>query len=77
MVALGGMCGCSRGWCVWDMMRYGDTINEQAVHILLECILVNDIFSGSSTIILVLISELSNLNNIIKIDSNTINYGLQ
>ena len=31
MVALGG---------AWDMMRYGDTINERAVCILLECILV-------------------------------------
>ena len=43
----GGVCGCSRGECmvalgghVWDTMRYGDTINEQAVCILLECILV-------------------------------------
>ena len=43
----GGVCGCSRGECmvalgghVWDTMRYGDTINEQAVRILLECILV-------------------------------------
>ena len=29
------------GECVWDMTRYGDTINEWAVRILLECILVN------------------------------------
>ena len=43
----GGMHGCSQGacmvalgGCVWDMMRYRDTINEQAVCILLECILV-------------------------------------
>ena len=47
----GGMCGCSRRACmfalgggacvvVWDMMRYRDTINEQTVRILLECILV-------------------------------------
>ena len=46
----GGMRGCSRGACVvapggggyaWDMMRYGDTINERAVRILMEeCILV-------------------------------------
>ena len=56
MVAWGGMCGCSWGTCMvalggcmvapggghaWDMMRYGDTINEQTVCILLECILVN------------------------------------
>ena len=33
------MCGCSGGH-VWDMTRYGDMINERAVHILLECILV-------------------------------------
>ena len=33
-----GMCG--KGGHVWDMMRYGDTINEQVVRILLECILV-------------------------------------
>ena len=40
MVASGGMHGCSGGGGVhgccwgghaWDMMRYGDTINEQAV----------------------------------------------
>ena len=51
----GGLHGCSRGMCMvaprgacvvaprghaWDTMRYGDTINERAVHILLECILV-------------------------------------
>ena len=55
MVAPGGGCGCCQGACVvaarghawlllgghaWDMMRYRDTINEWAVHILLECILV-------------------------------------
>ena len=28
------------GECVWDMTRYGDMINERAVRILLECILV-------------------------------------
>ena len=28
------------GGHMWDMTRYGDTVNEQAVHILLECILV-------------------------------------
>ena len=37
----GGVCGCSRGGGhAWDTMRYGDTINERAVRILLECILV-------------------------------------
>ena len=49
MVALGGMHGCSRegghvrllrGGSAWDTTRYGDTINERAVRILLECILV-------------------------------------
>ena len=54
----GGMCGCSGGvhgcsqgghvWLLlgghaWDMMRYGDMINEQAVRILLECILVHTV----------------------------------
>ena len=29
------------GGGVWDTMRYRDMINEQAVHILLKCILVN------------------------------------
>ena len=45
----GGMCGCSQGGCMvalgrgaWDMTRYGDTINERAVCILLECILVSN-----------------------------------
>ena len=37
----GGMCMVALGGHAWDMMRYGDTINERAVHILLECILVN------------------------------------
>ena len=46
---LGGMHGCCRGghvWLLpgrghaWDVTRYGDTINERAVRILLECILV-------------------------------------
>ena len=44
----GGHAWLLRGACVvapggghaWDMTRYGDMINEQAVHILLECILV-------------------------------------
>ena len=56
MVAPGGACmvaprghvwllpgGCAwllLGGCAWDTMRYGDTINERAVRILLECILV-------------------------------------
>ena len=42
----GGMCGCSRGACVvapggraWFFQW--DTVNERAVHILLECILVS------------------------------------
>ena len=43
------MRGCSGGACViapgrggpaWDTTRYGDTVNERAVRILLECILV-------------------------------------
>ena len=37
----GGMHGCSRGGHAWDMIRYGDTINERVVRILLECILVS------------------------------------
>ena len=50
-----GVCGCSGGACMvalgahawllpggraWDMTRYGDTVNELAVRILRECILV-------------------------------------
>ena len=31
------------GGDVWDTTRYGDTINERAVRILLECILVYEI----------------------------------
>ena len=42
----GGMHGCSRGGHAWDMMRYGDTINERAVRILLECILVTHTFQS-------------------------------
>ena len=49
---MGGVRGCSRGGCAWLLMggmrvffsRWG-TVNEQAVHILLECILV-DLFGG-------------------------------
>ena len=48
---LGGMCCCwgacmakggvrGKGGHVWDTTRYGDTINEWAVRILLECVLV-------------------------------------
>ena len=44
----GGMRGCSQWGCVhgclgghaWDTMTHGDTVNERAVRILLECILV-------------------------------------
>ena len=40
-----GVCMAKRGACVakrgaWDTTRYRDTINERAVRILLECILV-------------------------------------
>ena len=47
MVALGGhvwllwgACMVAPGGCVWDTTRYGDMVNERAVRILLECILV-------------------------------------
>ena len=36
-----GACVAKGGaWHAWDMTRYGDTINERAVRILQECILV-------------------------------------
>ena len=50
MVPPGGACMVARGghaWLLggggraWDMTRYGDTVNERAVRILLECILVD------------------------------------
>ena len=55
---LGGMCGCSGGcaWLLqggghaWDTTRYGDTVNERAVRILLECILIFKKFQGTSKI---------------------------
>ena len=67
----GGMCGCFGGACVvapgghaWDTMKYGDTINEQVVRILLECILV---FYENSTnitsISALLIKSLHNLKD--------------
>ena len=37
---LWGACMVAPGGHAWDMMRYGDTVNERAVRILLECILV-------------------------------------
>ena len=48
VVALGGCAWLLRGACMvapggghaWDTTRYGDTVNERAVRILLECILV-------------------------------------
>ena len=47
MVARGGhawLLPGGRAWLLgghaWDMTRYGDTVNERAVRILLECILV-------------------------------------
>ena len=44
MVALGGH--------AWDMTRYGDMINEQAVCILLECILVtSDVLSEKGKVL--------------------------
>ena len=62
VVALGRVCGCSEGhvWLLWggcmvapgggharDMTRYGDMVNERAVYILLECILVCFVIGGS------------------------------
>ena len=44
MVALDGVCVVAPGGCAWDTTRYGDTINERAVRILLECILVGQNF---------------------------------
>ena len=53
-----GVRGCSRGACVVARgrvrgirRRYGDTVNERAVRILLECILVSIIFSNDFNLI--------------------------
>ena len=50
MVVLGGCAWLLGGGCAWDKTRYGDTVNERAVCILLECILVqrckNKILNG-------------------------------
>ena len=40
MVAPGGHAWLLLGGRGWDTARYGDTVNERAVRILLECILV-------------------------------------
>ena len=51
MVAPGGVCVVAPGGAcmvapaggggrAWDTTKYGDTVNERAVRILLECILV-------------------------------------
>ena len=37
---------CGEGRHVWDTTRYGDTINERAVRIPLECILVFIMFKN-------------------------------
>ena len=44
MVAPRGACMVVLGGHAWDSTRYGDKINERAVHILLECILVTFFF---------------------------------
>ena len=66
MVAPGGVCMVTpRGACVvalggawllgggrvWDTTRYGDTVNERAVRILLECISVKYSFQNDSVLI--------------------------
>ena len=33
----------------WDTMRYGDMVNERAVRILLECILVRYLFGNGES----------------------------
>ena len=38
-----GVCMVALGGHSWDTTRYGDTVNERAVRILLECILVKEI----------------------------------
>ena len=40
VLLLGGHAWLLPGGHAWDMTRYGDTINERVVRILLECILV-------------------------------------
>ena len=59
VVALGGWCVVAPGGACMvapggggDTMRYGDTINERAVRILLECILVDMLFPVSRTKVL-------------------------
>ena len=44
----GGACVVALGGHVWDTTRYRDTINERAVRILLECILVQIKFCSNS-----------------------------
>ena len=41
VVAPGGACVVALGGRAWDTMRYGGKVNERAVRILLECILVS------------------------------------
>ena len=45
----GGGCAC-QGGCVWQILQ--DTVNEWAVHILLECILVFKIYWSTSVEVL-------------------------
>ena len=46
MVAPGCVCMVAPGGgCAWDTTRYGDTVDERAVRILLECILVRIVFT--------------------------------
>ena len=48
---LRGVCMVAPGGHVWDTTRYGDMINEWAVRILLECILVKKDYSNLQTLV--------------------------
>ena len=49
VVAPGGRAWLLPGGHAWDMTRYGDTINERVVRILLECIVLSKIKANNST----------------------------
>ena len=87
VVAWGGMHGCSGGvrgcsggacvvargggGCAWDTTTHGDTVNERAVRILLECILVSDIKLTVEVISVSLHEVIVRRRKRVKIECNT------
>ena len=68
----GGACVVARGGGhAWDTTTHGDTVNERAVRILLECILVSDIKLTVEVISVSLHEVIVRRRKRVKIECNT------